>query len=305
MAYSSGAYLAGRKEYSRPQAILWSENSGTLIDGVYVPTGYEVGAAYPAAASASDIDQFLVLSDDNRGPISFSVNRLEQRERMINGRMRSFHIADKLSINLSWNMLPSRSYALTPEFVADAIMNVSAVSANGTIVTYTATAHPFSVDDYVIVSGISGAGSSGYNGTFKITAISTNTFTVANTTTGGTLGFSGAYAQHLYMGKSSRLISGGSYSKNNNLQYTTDGGAGGVEILDWYEKHTGPFWVFLSYDKYTNFDAAGGTNEAAMAHLNQYSQIIQMYVTSFSYSVEKRGGTNFDFWNISVTLEEA
>jgi hypothetical protein len=30
-----------------------------------------------------------------------------------------------------------------------------------------------------------------------------------------------------------------------------------------------------------------------------------MYITSFNYSVEKRGGTNYDFWNISVTLEEA
>lgn len=305
MTYSSGAYLAGRKQYSRPQAMLWSENSGTLLDGAYVPTGYEVGAAYPAGTSSSNIDQFLVLSDDNRSPISFSPNRLEQRERMINGRMRSFHIADKLNINVSWNMLPSRSHALTQEFVADAIMDISAVSANGTTVTYTATGHPFSTNDYVIISGISGTGSSGYNGTFKITAAATNTFTVANTTTGGTLSFSGAEAQHLYLGKSSRLISGGKYYRNNSLQYTTDGGAGGVEILDWYEKHTGPFWVFLSYDKYTNFDAAGGTDEAAMAHLTQYSQVVQMYITSFNYSVERRGGTNYDFWNISVTLEEA
>jgi hypothetical protein len=305
VTYSSAAYLAGRRQYSRPQAMLWSENSGTLMDGAYVPTGYEVGADYPAGTSASSIDQFLVLSDDNRSPISFTPNRLELRERMINGRMRSHHIADKLSISLSWNMLPSRSHHLTQEFIADAIMPISSVSSNGTSVTYTATAHPFSTNDYVIISGISGSGSSGYNGTFKITSITTDTFTVANTTTGGTLSFTSAEAQHLYLGKSSRLISGGKYYRNNNLQYTTDGGAGGVELLDWYEKHTGPFWVFLSYDKYTNFDAAGGTDDAAMAHLTQYSQVIQMYITSFNYSVEKRGGTNYDFWNISVTLEEA
>jgi hypothetical protein len=304
MPYSSSAYLAGRKQYSRPQAMLWSENSGTLMDGVYVPTGYEVGSGYPAGTSSLDIDQFLVLSDDNRTPILFNPNRLEQRERMINGRMRSFHIADKLSITVSWDMLPSRSHALTQDFIADSITGISAVSPNGATVIYTATAHPFSVNDYVIITGISGAGSSGYNGTFKITSVGTNTFTVVNVTTGGTLNFSNAYSQHLYLGKSSRLISNGNYSRNNNLQYTTDGGAGGVELLDWYEKHIGPFWVFLSYDKYTNFDAAGGTDETSMAHLNQYSQIIQMYITSFNYSVEKRGGTNYDFWNISVTLEE-
>jgi hypothetical protein len=305
MTYSSGAYVAGRRQYSRPQAMLWSENAGTLVDGAYVPTGYEIGADYPAGTSVADIDQFLVLSDDNRSPISFTPTRLELRERMINGRMRSHHIADKLSISLSWDMLPSRSHYLTQEFIADAIMAISAVSANGTSVTYTATAHPFSVNDYVVISGISGSGSTGYNGTFKITAIATDTFTVANTTTGGTLSFTSAEAQHLYLGKSSRLISDGKYYRNNNLQYTTDGGAGGVELLDWYEKHTGPFWVFLSYDKYTNFDAAGGTDDAAMAHLNQYSQVIQMYITSFNYAVVNRGASNYDFWNISVTLEEA
>jgi hypothetical protein len=28
-----------------------------------------------------------------------------------------------------------------------------------------------------------------------------------------------------------------------------------------------------------------------------------MFISDFSYSVEKRG-TKFDFWNVSVTLEE-
>jgi hypothetical protein len=29
-----------------------------------------------------------------------------------------------------------------------------------------------------------------------------------------------------------------------------------------------------------------------------------MYFTDFNYTVVKRGGSNFDFWNITVTLEE-
>ena len=84
------------------------------------------------------------------------------------------------------------------------------------------------------------------------------------------------------------------------MQYTTDGGAGGVEILDWYENHKGSFWVYLAYDKYSNF----GKDEAAYAHLPQYNQLIEMSITDFSYNVNKRGNSNFDLWDISVTLEE-
>jgi hypothetical protein len=90
------------------------------------------------------------------------------------------------------------------------------------------------------------------------------------------------------------------YKKIANEEYTSDGGAGGVEILDWYENHKGPFWMFLSYDKYANF----GKDAAAYDHLNQYNQIMQVYFADFNYTVVKRGGSNFDFWNISVTLEE-
>jgi hypothetical protein len=82
--------------------------------------------------------------------------------------------------------------------------------------------------------------------------------------------------------------------------YTSDGGAGGEEMLRWYNDNTGPFWVFLAYDRYTNF----GDDNDAYTHLGQYNEIVQMYITSFDYSVEKRGGENHDLWNVSVTLEE-
>jgi hypothetical protein len=149
-----------------------------------VPNGFEVGASVPAQTDPNLIDQFLILSDDNRGAIDINQERLEQRQRTINGRMRSYHIADKLKFSWSWNLLPSR--------------------------------------------------------------------------------------------------------------------AGGVEILDWYENHKGPFWMYLAYDKYSNF----GDDNAAFGHLAQYNQIVQVYFADFSYSIVKRGGNNFDFWNISVTLEE-
>jgi hypothetical protein len=130
---------------------------------------------------------------------------------MINGRMRSYHVADKISLSTSWEMLPSRSSSLAPSFDDN---GRSSVSSNG---------------------------------------------------------------------------------------YTSDGGAGGVEILDWYDSHQGSFWVFLAYDKYSTF----GKDDAAYAHLPQYNQIVEMFISDFNYSVEKRGASNHDFWNISVTLEEA
>lgn len=211
---STSAYMTGRKKYGRPQAMLWSENSGTLISGLYVPNGLEVGQDPGSETDESVYNQFLILSDDNRSPLDFNIKRIETRERMINGRMRSYHIADKLTLSTSWDMLPSRSYFTVPEF---------------------------------------------------------------NPTTG-------------------KSPHGG----QNNLEYTSDGGAGGVEILDWYENHQGPFWVYLAYDKYSNF----GKDNDAYAHLPQYNQLVQMYFADFSYNVVKRGNSNFDFWNISVTLEE-
>ena len=158
--------MQNRVQYARPQAMLWSDNPGTLVEGSYYPDNAEYDAG-------SGIEAFIILSDHNRGAIDVKPNRIEQRQRMINGRMRSYHVADKLT--------------------------------------------------------------------------------------------------------------------------------GGEEMLSWYENHTGPFWVFLAYDNYRDF----GSDDNAYTHLAQYNQIIEMYITSFDYSIQKRGGTNHDLWNVSVTLEEA
>lgn len=62
-------YMNGRKKYARPQAMLWSENSGTLINGLYIPNGLEIGSDPGAESDPNKIDQFLILSDDNRSQI--------------------------------------------------------------------------------------------------------------------------------------------------------------------------------------------------------------------------------------------
>jgi len=205
------AYMDGRKRYKRPQAIIWANNSGTILDGQYLPLGAEVGAN-PAGLPDNNLNQFLILSDHNRGEINFNTTRIEERKRTINGRMRSYHIADKLEISLSWNNLPSRAYSDFANFNS----------------------------------------------------------------------------------------SGLSPLKAQSTEYTADGGAGGVELLDWYEKHKGPFWMILAYDKYKNFPDDGEQFD----QLDKYNEIIEVYFSDFNYSVVKRGGDNHDLWNISVTLEQ-
>jgi hypothetical protein len=235
---ASEEYLVGRKRYARPQAMLWSNNPGTLTtSGLYVPTGTEIGANQ---ANSDGINQFLILSDHGRKDINMSSERIEKRERMINGRMRSYHIADKLKIDLSWEMLPSRAY-----------------------------------------SGHANFATSGNN-------------------------------------------IGNSSMKNTSNEYTVDGGAGGVELLNWYEDHKGPFWVFLAYDKYNNFTTT--QTSSRYSHLGQYNQIVEVYFSKFDYSIVKRGqpfvsgydtlqngdtdynspirSGGYDMWNISVSLEE-
>lgn len=207
------AYMSGRKRYGRPQAMLWADNPGTVTaSGLRVPIGYEIGADVSAEPDTSLHNQFIILSDDNREALNTSIQRIETKQRMINGRMRSYHTADKLSLSTSWNNLPSRSYSQFPDFDP-------------------------------------------------------------------TTGLSPLH-------------------NINNEEYTTDGGAGGAEILDWYENHTGSFWVYLAYDKYTNFETD------KYDRLGQYNEVIEVFFADFSYSINARGRNNFDFWDISVTLEE-
>jgi hypothetical protein len=233
-------YLDGRKRsYARPQAMLWSKSQGVIVDESYVPLGFEIGATAPEGTSIALLDQFLVLSDDNRSPLSFTNNRIESRQRMISGRMRSYYTADKLALSVSWTMLPSRSFSTYPGF-----------DENGNPINL--------VDRLVFDNDNSDAGDTGI----------------------------------------SISSSGSPFYKDQ--QYTTDGGAGGVEILNWYNNNPGSFWVFLAYDNYTNFE----NTEDPYSHLKKYNQVIEMFIADFSYSVEKRGIGNHDLWDISLSLEE-
>ena len=81
-------------------------------------------------------------------------------------------------------------------------------------------------------------------------------------------------------------------------EYTADGGAGGAELLDWYSSNPGSFYMFLSYDKPQSFSVG------IYDKLDKYSDVLEVFISSFSYNVVKRGGTNHDLWDISISLEE-
>jgi len=49
----------------------------------------------------------VALSEHNRNPVGIGYNRIEKSQRMSNGTLRRFFIADKKTISASWNMLPS------------------------------------------------------------------------------------------------------------------------------------------------------------------------------------------------------
>lgn len=205
-------YMANRRKYARPQAILFANNPGIVTNGVIAPYGDE-------------LTDFIVLSDDNRESMNMKMDRIEKRVRTVNGRMRSYHIADKLNIDVSWNLLPSRAFNVDASFNSDGFLRT-------------------------------GEGINERN-----------------------------------------LRDAGNPVLPDEL-FTTDKGAGGVELLSWYENNQGSFWVYLAYDNYKNLEGESKSG------LFQYNEVVEMYFADFQYSVEKRGGSNFDFWNISLSLEE-
>jgi len=202
---------------NRPQAILWADNFGLVEDGEIVNPSTGDSADYSLVVpDGTEFNNFLILSDDNRSELSFSQQRIENKQRMINGTLRSYYIADKISISWSWDMLPSRSFSENPEFITD--------PSNPNI------GKPGNIDA---------------------------------------------------------------------TEFTSDGGAGGVEILNWYETHPGPFWMILAYDKYSNF-----SGDSKYTSLGTYNEIVQVTFSSFDYDVIKRGGRTHDFWSISISVEE-
>lgn len=181
------AQVALDKKWLRPSLIILCENE-------------------PIAGTGGDAGKWdlgtnhIYLTDDGRSPVSISPQRIEYKQRMINGRMRSYYVADKNTFSTSWENLPSRKTRPTP------------ASPDGL---------------------------------------------------------------------------------TNNI--TSDGFGAGQDIKNWYESHSGDFWMMLVYDADSTVGSATHTNQV---------ELYNVFFESFNYEIVKRGQHN-DLWSVSISLVEA
>ena len=87
----------------------------------YLPRGSAIQVyARDLYADPSDTTQaWIKLTEHNRSEISMSVERIEQTQRMANGSLRKFFVADKKQFSVSWNMLPgTRVYTVDNQWGA-------------------------------------------------------------------------------------------------------------------------------------------------------------------------------------------
>lgn len=87
--------------WTRPALVIFTEEEP-------IPSGIP-NAIQNARWSIGSSGKYLYLTDDNRSGLQTSVDRIEYKKRMINGRMRSYHISDKKNFTISWSTIPSRS----------------------------------------------------------------------------------------------------------------------------------------------------------------------------------------------------
>lgn len=88
-------------------------------------------------------------------------------------------------------------------------------------------------------------------------------------------------------------------------KFTVDGGAGGVEMLNWHNGHKGSMWAFFSFDGI-------GIELGNETTFRGYARVYEMMITEFDYEIVKRsagfqmGDETYylDLWNVSMSLEE-
>jgi len=94
-----------------PFAIDTANNSFEYKGASVVAPGnkYTSAVATRNGLSSSDkiFKKFRRVTEHNRAPLSLNVERIESGQRMSNGTLRKYFVADKLNINVSWEMLPS------------------------------------------------------------------------------------------------------------------------------------------------------------------------------------------------------
>ena len=324
-------YVGYRTKWQRPQLMVWADN-----EGVFGNSGTVEGNTYPWGREG---ENFIITSDHNRSALSVDQLRLENRMRMVGGNMRSYYTGQKVTLNCSWNLLPSRAYQrevfvgekttpysqwpygqprqheLITEFTdgTDGPVTVTITGMTRKSVSFSVSTSEQGIQavkikksgfvDNLFECGLVGADacnlSSGkFNYTYERQQGEVTPSFVFEVSIGTLLG--GITGTHqVVVNVNFNDIDAIFTNSLPTSEFTADGGAGGADLLQWYRNTHGPFWVYLSYDNYPNFEG----NTDIWNQFYKYSDRYMMYFTSFNYSVEKRG--LYDFWNVSVSLEEA
>ena len=86
-------------------------------------------------ADPSDTTQaWIKLTEHNRSELGISIERIEQTQRMANGSLRKYFVADKKRFDVSWSMLPgTRGYTVDGQWGAlDLIEFYNSTEGQGT-----------------------------------------------------------------------------------------------------------------------------------------------------------------------------
>lgn len=87
----------------------------------YLPRGsaIQIYARDLYANPADTTKDWIKLTEHNRSEISITPERIEQTQRMGNGSLRKYFVADKKQFNVSWRMLPgTRGYTVDGQWGA-------------------------------------------------------------------------------------------------------------------------------------------------------------------------------------------
>jgi hypothetical protein len=101
------------------------------------PTLVIIGERAPTTTSASsgiwDLgdnsingQKFYYLTDDSRSEVRVTIERIEYKKRMINGRMRAYHVADKKSFGINWTDLPTSKTIISEYKTSSGRANIAA-----------------------------------------------------------------------------------------------------------------------------------------------------------------------------------
>lgn len=98
-------------ESTDPLAINPANNQFTYGGSTFTAPGQNYSSTVATRNSLAVADKLLTkfrrVSEHNRSEFSISTNRIERQERMANGFLRKYFVADKKQFNVSWEMLPS------------------------------------------------------------------------------------------------------------------------------------------------------------------------------------------------------